>query len=55
MFWSDRNGVLRALLEDWEAQLIGERGAPDRQTWRNAAVRLLPGSEAGLGSGCTAA
>ena len=42
MFWSDRNGVLRVLLEDWEEQLIGERGPPDRQTWRNAAVRPLP-------------
>ena len=41
MFWADRNGVLRVLLEDWEEQLIGERGPPDRQTWRNAAVRLL--------------
>ena len=47
MFWSDRNGVLRVLLEDWEEQLIGERGPPDRQTWRNAAVCLLLGFEAG--------
>lgn len=39
MFWSDRNGALRVLLEDWEEQLIGESGPPDRQTWRNAAVR----------------
>ena len=39
MFWSDRNGALRVLLEDWEEQLIGESGPPDRQTWHNAAVR----------------